>query len=96
MEECLQSRIAKLEAIVDKLPKTDDGVPVVPGLEVWINHEQYTGRLMVVMGHDRWPSGKPSWHLRLGTEDNTTAGRLGWCGLIYSTKEAAVAAQGAK
>ena len=25
----------RLQAIVDKLPKTADGVPVVPGMEVW-------------------------------------------------------------
>lgn len=28
--------INRLQAIVDQLPKTADGVPIVPGLEVWI------------------------------------------------------------
>ena len=28
-------RIAELEAIVAKLPKTADGVPITPGMEVW-------------------------------------------------------------
>ena len=31
----LRARIAKLEAIVEKLPKTADGVPVVPGQDVF-------------------------------------------------------------
>ena len=30
-----EDRIADLQAIVDKLPKTADGVPVVPGEYVW-------------------------------------------------------------
>jgi len=29
--------IERLRAIVDKLPKTADGVPVVPGMDVWLN-----------------------------------------------------------
>ena len=30
------AEINRLRAIVDKLPKTADGVPVVPGMEVWV------------------------------------------------------------
>ena len=33
-EEVL-AEIERLKAIVDKLPKTADGVPVVPGMRVW-------------------------------------------------------------
>lgn len=34
---CIETRIAELEAVVEKLPKTADGVPVVPGADrVWI------------------------------------------------------------
>lgn len=29
------AELAALEAIVEKLPKTADGVPVVPGMKVW-------------------------------------------------------------
>jgi hypothetical protein len=29
------AEIARLHAIVDQLPKTRDGVPVVPGMNVW-------------------------------------------------------------
>jgi len=32
------AEIDRLEAIVDKLPKTADGVPVTPGLELWTVH----------------------------------------------------------
>jgi len=31
----LEAEIAELEDIVDKLPTTADGVPVVPGMEIW-------------------------------------------------------------
>lgn len=34
--EYLCSRLNRLQAIVDKLPKTGDGMPVVPGMEVWV------------------------------------------------------------
>ena len=34
------TEIEGLQAIVDKLPKTADGVPVVPGMELW-HHCQY-------------------------------------------------------
>ena len=31
----IAGEIERLRAIVDKLPKTADGVPLVPGMEVW-------------------------------------------------------------
>jgi hypothetical protein len=32
-----EAKIARLQAIVDKLPRTADGVPVVPGIDnVWV------------------------------------------------------------
>ena len=30
-----EQKIERLQAIVDRLPKTADGVPIVPGMEVW-------------------------------------------------------------
>ena len=33
--ECLYKKIARLEAIVDTLPKTADGVLIVPGMTLW-------------------------------------------------------------
>jgi hypothetical protein len=37
-KECFRHKaeIERLRAIVDRLPKTADGVPMVPGLRVWI------------------------------------------------------------
>lgn len=32
-----KAEITRLQAIVDKLPKTADGVPVVPGMDVWVD-----------------------------------------------------------
>ena len=29
-------RIRELEAVVEKLPKTADGVPLVPGMAIWV------------------------------------------------------------
>lgn len=34
-----QEEIERLRAIVDKLPKTKDGVPVPPGCDVWVDPE---------------------------------------------------------
>jgi hypothetical protein len=39
-----QQRIAALQAIVDRLPKTRDGVPITPGMEVW-TRRLYDGKL---------------------------------------------------
>jgi len=36
----------RLQAIVDKLPKTADGAPIVPGMEVWLpGHPRYPGEV---------------------------------------------------
>lgn len=32
----LPARVRELEAIVAKLPKTADGVPIVPGMKLWV------------------------------------------------------------
>ncbi len=32
----LEGEVERLRAIVAKLPKTKDGVPVVPGMDVWV------------------------------------------------------------
>jgi hypothetical protein len=34
--EAAQQRVAELGGIVNRLPKTSDGVPVVPGAELWV------------------------------------------------------------
>lgn len=45
-------RIEALEAIVEKLPKTADGVPVVPGMELWgLGHDDHVWTCKV---SNRW------------------------------------------
>jgi len=34
--QSLEKKIERLRTVVDKLPKTADGVPIVPGMEVWL------------------------------------------------------------
>ena len=34
------SKITKLQAVVDKLPKTKDGVPIVPGMQIYFVHNR--------------------------------------------------------
>lgn len=34
----LEAQLSAAQAIIDKLPKTADGVPVVPGMKVWWSH----------------------------------------------------------
>ena len=36
--EELADEIERLQAIIDKLPKTADGVPVVPGMRLWSSY----------------------------------------------------------
>lgn len=40
----MKARLDALQAVVDKLPKTADGVPVVPGMTCWRLHD-YVGPL---------------------------------------------------
>ena len=51
-----QAKIAELEDIVDKLPTTADGVPVVPGMEIW-HPDGRTGTASIAYyGRDCFPS----------------------------------------
>ena len=44
--KCLNEDIERLQAIVDKLSKTADGVPVVPGMDVWLpGYPKYPGEV---------------------------------------------------
>jgi hypothetical protein len=40
----VQRKRAAAEAIVDRLPKTADGVPVVPGMELWHAGTSWSGK----------------------------------------------------
>jgi len=87
---CAEQRIAALEAIVAKLPKTKDGVAVVPCVDrLWY---PYPGRQAL-------PSSRWSWSLNWD-RDRWTLAFIGWDGELhfspeecYSTKEAADAAE---
>jgi len=84
----VEPELERLRAIVDKLPKTADGVPVVPGMRLWV----FAG------AHDYEPSG-----LRSVTVRRLTAmAASGWehrqlqrtpLSKFYSTREAAEAAE---
>lgn len=43
LREQEKSRADRLQAIVDRLPKTADGVPIVPGMKVWFQRSRNHG-----------------------------------------------------
>jgi hypothetical protein len=83
--EQLRVRVEELTAIVDKLPKTADGVPITPGMQIW-------GKL-------GWNDEPARATLRGSYLDGYSVGALEW-GMnvvpekeVYSTREAAEAAK---
>jgi len=34
----LHKQLAEAKAVIERLPKTKDGVPVTPGMSVWVDH----------------------------------------------------------
>lgn len=78
-------RVKELEGIVSKLPKTADGVPVVPGMEVWVWGEgELEGVRVPQQVH-------PSASWLLGVEKFEGGGMLHYS-KMYSTRSAAAAA----
>jgi len=75
------AKIAELQAMVDKLPKTADGVPITPGMEVFLQFRGgYTMQTQYVMND-----------LHIGScPPKKEAGTYSW----YSTIEAAEKAKG--
>ena len=73
----------RLQAIVDRLPKTADGVPVVPGMQIWpfFEIEDEQGAVVCLCAHDG-PTGE-----MLVDGDTMNVGKC------YSTRDAAVAAR---
>jgi predicted nuclease with TOPRIM domain len=71
-------KLLELQAIVDKLPKTADGVPVVPGMSLYVDGPWEVQTALMLKGGSQ-PSRGDTW-LRLST------------GNYYSTREAAEAA----
>ena len=92
LRECERqhAEIERLQAIVDKLPMTEDGVPAVPGMIIWPLHfldpldgeEQEEGMLLEFMGTD------------LLTGDTARHGDELIIGKCYSTRKAAAEAAG--
>lgn len=79
----MAEKLREATAIVDKLPKTADGVPIVPGCDVvWIDTKVIGFRCSSEIGIDGWVS--------FGDEYGCCRSRrVGEC---YSTREAAEAA----
>ncbi len=83
-------RIAELEAVVEKLPKTADGVPIVHGSSVWdVCKNSYAKGMCEchVETSLRNDSGDGNWDPPLEIEDFYDLENL------YSTREAALAAK---
>ncbi len=55
--ECLERQLAQAQEVIDKLPKTADGVPVVPGMEVFLLTS--AGMLVSFWKEGHLISGKP-------------------------------------
>jgi hypothetical protein len=75
--------IERLRAIVDALPKTEDGKEIVPGIELWATGEilYSNGAVMLVKAHRCTAEMDTSFHSQ-------------FVGKFYSTREAATAAGG--
>jgi hypothetical protein len=96
-EEALTRRVEELEAIVAKLPKTADGVPIVPGMHVWFYSKRSCSQWveeLKVTGWEHLPGMEPGWMFVLSVvnEHGDTDGVNLECS--YSTEAAALAAKG--
>ncbi len=49
-----KAEIASLQSIVSKLPVTSDGIPIVPGMELWTVSEHGDAFLHTVKGVESW------------------------------------------
>ena len=96
--DTLRAEITRLRAIVERLPKTADGVPVTPGMLVWDgtsltqtydDGSPYTGfRVNRVGSEIAFTRQRKSWVDVEGLGEITTDN-------LYSTRAAALAAKGA-
>lgn len=76
---CLRRQLAQANETLDKLPKTADGVRVVPGMTLWQPMSGKKVRLKAYMACELMPGGRRSLHQVL-TPDFA---------MRYSTREAA-------
>jgi hypothetical protein len=97
----LRARVAELEAVVGKLPKTADGVPMTPGGHYWAwCRDEYAE------DDDQWEVVEVVWWA--GDDEGefnsqytlAPSARQPWAsfevGKVYNTEEAAIAAKGAE
>lgn len=77
----LKAENARLREIVEKLPKTMDGVPVFIGSEVWLPDEDHP----LIVGHVSNSTPKGWWYANRPRRHGLDVG------MCYSTREAALA-----
>ena len=82
--KALEDEIERLQAIVDKLPKTADGVPVVPGMAVFYSCKDFGPIRLTVADYVDWTEYGP---LCFGTHGGVCHGQ--YADTCYSTREAA-------
>jgi len=83
--------VIRLEAIVDKIPHTKDGVPVLPGMSLWQKKYNEVQRIEVISLDDLesdWPATVRMEFDSHPGESSTYRWHVQGC---YSTKEAALA-----
>ncbi|HEX8325430.1 MAG TPA: hypothetical protein VF595_16120 [Tepidisphaeraceae bacterium] len=87
------AQLARLQQIVDALPKTADGVPVTPGMRVWGEGGQPLIVCRCGVGSPQWQT-RPSPDLvtRVIVDGEEMMGSLDWSHLCYSTEALAAAA----
>lgn len=73
----LRAEIARLQAVVDKLPKTADLVPIVPGMKLWMPGRCGPATATLRGQFEAYPIYAEGWGMNV-------AG-----GAVYSTREAA-------
>ena len=93
----VKESLTTANATIDKLPKTADGVPVVPKMTVYALHDGCIEPAVVSDFWD-WDSDEYEWDDGPGVPCRLKATQwksiyLSWC---YSTREAALAAKGGK
>lgn len=97
--DALKAKILQLQAIVDRLPKTADGVPVAPGMMVWTPDDLDDPSLVTgvtnfnASGCDCDGDGEESYH-NAGDDCHWKCDRSNPANECYSTRAAAQAAGG--
>ena len=90
--ERLRTELAARDAVIDKLPRTADGVPIVPPMDVWISRRPVSGSNYFVKRMQAkcidWFAGE--WLVRNRNSSSLTCEEAKDC---YSTRKAAEAGE---